>query len=81
MFEGWCSAGVSVRETGELERSEPPDDVLCETRRLFIWFGGGVPVSDCEAGRPLPSKSDYGFGRQRTVIGGYLVSLTFLFCP
>ena len=36
MFEGWCSAGVSVRETGEWDRSEPPDDVLCDTRRLFI---------------------------------------------
>ncbi len=27
-------AGVVVRETGELERSEPPDEVLRDVRRL-----------------------------------------------
>lgn len=32
-------AGVSVRETGELERSEPPQEFWCEVRRLSRWFG------------------------------------------
>lgn len=33
MFEGWYVAGVSVRETGENERSEPPEEVLRDARR------------------------------------------------
>lgn len=55
-------AGVSVREMGEFERSEPREEVLCEARRLFTWIGGGVPASDRVAGIPLPSKSDCPFG-------------------
>ena len=52
--------GVPVREGGEFERSEAPDEVLCDARG---WFrgpgGGGVPASDRDAASPLPSKMDY----------------------
>lgn len=50
--------GVSVRETGEKERSEPPDEVLRDARRLIRMLGGGVPASDRGAAVPLPSNSD-----------------------
>lgn len=59
MFEGWWVAGVSVRETGENERSEPPEEVLRDTRRLFNRLGGGVPASDRDAMILLPSNSDW----------------------
>lgn len=58
MFEGWCEVGVSVRETGENERSEPPDEVLRDARRLLRRLGGGVPASDRDGAMPLPSNSD-----------------------
>lgn len=58
MLEGWCEVGVSVRETGENERSEPPDEVLRDARRLLRRLGGGVPASDRDGAIPFPSNSD-----------------------
>lgn len=54
----WCMDGVRVRDGGEFERSEVPDEVLCDVRRWFGGPGGGVPASDRDAVRPLPSKRD-----------------------
>lgn len=50
--------GVPGRDGGEFERSEAPDEVLCDVRRWFRGPGGGVPASDRDAARPLPSKRD-----------------------
>jgi hypothetical protein len=41
------AAGVSARDTGELDALEPPGDALAETRRRVALFdGGGEP--DCK---------------------------------
>jgi hypothetical protein len=33
MLAGWLKLGVPVREMGELERSDRPDEILPDTRR------------------------------------------------
>lgn len=54
----WCMDGVPVRDGGEFERSEAPDEVLYDVRRWFRGPGGGVPASDRDAAGTLPSKRD-----------------------
>ena len=47
--------GVSVRETGELDRSEWPGDAFRDARR-YPWDPmGGVPASDLEVDKPFVS--------------------------
>lgn len=54
----WCMEGmpgVSVRETGELERSEWLGDAFRDARRYPWEPRGGVPASDCAEVRPFAS--------------------------
>lgn len=48
-------AGVSVRDTGELDLSEWPGEALRDARRYPWEPRGGVPASDLTAERPFAS--------------------------
>lgn len=51
--------GVFVREMGEWDRSEAPEEALCEDLRCVLFPKGGVPASDLDAGGPFVSKGGY----------------------
>jgi hypothetical protein len=54
MLDGWRKFGVPVRETGDCERSDKPEDILPEARRC--WARPREPsASGWAAGRPLVS--------------------------
>jgi hypothetical protein len=59
MFGSCCILGVSVREIGECDRSEAPEEALCETLRCELFPKGGVPVSDSDAGKPFVSNGGW----------------------
>ena len=51
MLEGWLKLGVPVREMGDCERSDRPEEILPDARRC--WARASWPsASGCAAGRP-----------------------------
>jgi len=51
MLEGWLKFGVPVREMGDCERSDSPEEILPDARRC--WARASWPsASGCAAGRP-----------------------------
>jgi hypothetical protein len=51
MLEGWLKFGVPVREIGDCERSDKPEEILPDARRC--WARASWPsASGCAAGRP-----------------------------
>ena len=45
-----------MRETGDFDRSEAPEEAFCEERLGLCMLKGGVPISGAVAGRPFVSK-------------------------
>ncbi len=76
--------GVSVREIGECDRSDAPEEAFTEDRRWLCMLNGGVPKSGAVAGRPLVSYGgcEYQLSTAARQMSS-AVKLTFFFgaCP
>ena len=71
-----------MRETGECDRSDAPEEAFCEERLGSCMLKGGVPISGAVAGRPFVSKGGYKQSN-RALCKMLHLGITFFFgtCP
>jgi len=62
MLDGCCRPGVPVREMGEFDLSDVPEEIFCDVRRCCVRADSVASASGWAAGRPFASDAGCAVG-------------------